>query len=529
MRFASTNQPRKLFLLGLGSASIIGVAYYTLWAGNLAEGLWEQYQPVPATAPTSSQPSPAPPTPETHFDQPSEYTIKSKDEKICDQFYTGSYLEHIATHQRPYCEAESLGSVQCFTAQRLPEPWTSDWTSDPLCVAQGVRYQPGIDGVDFSVQCQERDFAQEAELADSSSAAAEELRQTPQLKDLGVYWFDTGVGASLRKWQLLETANEAGGCSKANSSNEWLMVARREHNTNIWHKMMEIWQARHTVDALRMAVNPATSEPWLSASEAANVRVVFEDDRREPFDGLWTIATGNKPIRMRDLQPGSCLGNVILPLAGSSSPFWSALMESNPHDNCRKETLMTAWINRVFDYYNITPRSAADINEHPTITINDRTANRKFVNLDRWVATLQERHPKSTINVVDFGQISFEEQLRLIQSTDVYVGHHGAGMTHLMFLPPDAAGVEIFPPFFHMRGFRSISRMRGVTHFSGRCMWKEEWDLVENGVPLPQGWTPPQTDDGWQSREWTYMLDEDFVELVNAAVRNQQNRKSDGW
>lgn len=535
MRLTSANQPRKLYLFGLGSAGIIGLTYYTLvWGGDTADGLWEQYQPANpvdaptalATAPTSSPPSTETSTTNVNLDLPPEYLTQSKDEEICDHFYTGSYLKYIATHQRPYCEDKSLGSVQCFTAQRLPAPWTSDWTSDPLCVAQGVLFSPAPDGVDFAVQCRQRDFAEEAQVAKSSAAAAE-LRQVPQLKDLGTYWFDTGAGASLRKWQFVDTADK-GGCTAANSNNEWFVVARREHNTNIWHKMMEIWQARHTVDALRMAVNPATGEPWLSANEAATVRVVFEDDRQEPMDDLWTIATGNKPMRMSALAPGACLGNVILPLAGSSSPFWSALLESNHHENCRKETLMTAFISRVFDHFDITPRSVADINEHPTITINKRTTNRKFINLDRWVATLKERYPKSTINVVDFAETSFEDQLRLIQTTDVYVGHHGAGMTHLMFLPPDAAGVEIMPPFFPMRGFRSIARMRGVTHFSGRCMWKEEWDLAENGVAVPEGWTPPQSDEGWQSREWTYMLDDDFVGLVDAAVRNQQNRKFDG-
>jgi len=84
----------------------------------------------------------------------------------------------------------------------------------------------------------------------------------------------------------------------------------------------------------------------------------------------------------------------------------------------------------------------------------------------------------------------------------VLVGHHGAGTVYVLFLPPEAAVVETIPPFFPTCGFRSIARMRGLTHFSGRSLWPAEYEQAVYGAPLPEGWQPPQTDDGWEEKEW---------------------------
>ena len=144
------------------------------------------------------------------------------------------------------------------------------------------------------------------------------------------------------------------------------------------------------------------------------------------------------------------------------------------------------------------------------------------------MAALRNKFPDSAIHVVDFSELNLVEQVKLVQSADVLVGHHGASMTHVLFLPPEAAVVEIMPPFFPTRGLRSVGRMRGLTHFSGRNIWPAEYEQAVHGTPLPAGWQRPQSDDGWQEKEWAYMTEEGFVGLVEAAVRNQMNRRYHG-
>lgn len=84
-----------------------------------------------------SVPVPTPPA-----QVPPEYVALSKGQQECDLFFTTSYLDHIATHQQPYCDAQSLSAFHCFTAPRLNAPFTAGWgETDPLCVAQGVSFE----------------------------------------------------------------------------------------------------------------------------------------------------------------------------------------------------------------------------------------------------------------------------------------------------------------------------------------------------------------------------------------------------
>ena len=140
--------------------------------------------------------------------------------------------------------------------------------------------------------------------------------------------------------------------------------------------------------------------------------------------------------------------------------------------------------------------------------------------------SLKERYPRSPINVVDFASITFEEQIKLAQSTDILVGHHGAAMTHIMFMAAGATAVEILPRHFDQHVFRSEAAMCGVNYIARRCMHKEEYEHAVNGTPFPQDWKPPspQGFNHWQKKEWAYLTDEEFLGLIDAAVRSQMNK-----
>ena len=456
-----------------------------------------------------------------------EYLIETDDQRICNSAFGPEYLKYIASHQRPYCEPQSLANVQCFTTHRLTEPWEPFWDDDQLCLAQGVLYNPATSPENgqpsFRMQCDPRNFTRESM---ASEAAAKELGGVRPLTNMSVYWYDTGVGAAFKEWQFA-SKEDAAGCTAANGNNEWIILARREGNDNIWHKLMEIWQARLTFDALRLAVHPTTGKPWLSSEQAATVRVVIDDDRTEQFDDLWNIVTGNLALRRSDLVPGTCYGNVVIPLAGSSSPFWQALIEIVYHETCRTTFLMNAFLRRVFDHYAIKPRPAIDFQAEPTITIIDRRTRRKLYDQEALVEAVRTRYPNSTVRVEDLATLSFRQQIELVQSTDVLVGHHGAGMAHVLFMPIDSAVVEYLPPWFPIGGFRSIGRMRGLAYFTGHAVHREEWEHTVKGVPLPEGWTRPQNDWAWQESEWVYILEEDLLGMIDAAVRNQRNRLFD--
>lgn len=486
---------------------------------------------------------------------PPEYSTLTEGQQKCDLFFTTNYLEHTATHQQPYCDAQSPSAFQCFTAPRLVVPATASWgQTDPLCIAQGVSFEPAQAGEvqdsqasrfgcgiyshlgpanekqleEFEIQCKLRDIAGERASSAEAAKDLEGFRDHPT--DWGWYWGDTGVGASLNTWRFSDDRN-ASGCTKENSNNEWVMLMRRDRTDthNLWHKLMEILQARHSLDALRIAINPTTGAPWLSEEDAGNVQLVFDDDREELLEPLWEIVTGKKPIRKNSLQ-ATCFGNVILPLPGCGSPFWSNLLDTGYQERCPSQTLLTTFVNRVFEFYGVVPRPVTDIHANPTITIVQRKKNRKFMSLDRLIPILKERYPQSTIHVVDFADISIEEQLLLVQSTDILMGHHGAAMTHTIFLSPESTVVEILPRYFDQHGFRATAALRGAQYIAGRGRYEEEYENAVHGKPLPPDWPPPppQEFNHFQKQEWVYLTDEDFLGLVDAAVRTQLNRLSSG-
>ncbi|UKZ48001.1 hypothetical protein TrVGV298_002237 [Trichoderma virens] len=91
------------------------------------------------------------------------------------------------------------------------------------------------------------------------------------------------------------------------------------------------------------------------------------------------------------------------------------------------------------------------------------------------------------LNVIDFGGIPFSEQIQIVRETDLLVGVHGAGLTHLMFLQPGSAVLEILPEGLQHKGFRNLAQMLGIGFFrahakmhgdaSGDNQW--QFDAVE--------------------------------------------------
>lgn len=73
---------------------------------------------------------------------------------------------------------------------------------------------------------------------------------------------------------------------------------------------------------------------------------------------------------------------------------------------------------------------------------------------------MKERTPRVAIRLVDFATLSFADQIRVARATDVLVGVHGAGLTHMMFMPLGAAAVvEIQPAELDHIGFRKTSQL----------------------------------------------------------------------
>jgi len=112
---------------------------------------------------------------------------------------------------------------------------------------------------------------------------------------------------------------------------------------------------------------------------------------------------------------------------------------------------------------------------------------------------LKSKH-NINIELIDFGTLGgIEEQIKKIyQDTDILIGAHGAGLTHSLWLPEEAAVIELFPSNFHSSFFRNMAKWRGLAYYAIQN------DKPENVVDA--------------QKLWTKIDPTEFVRVVQAAV-----------
>ena len=267
------------------------------------------------------------------------------------------------------------------------------------------------------------------------------------------YMYDTGLPFQLESWR----DGDGKTCNKGKNDRKHTLLVKREMTENIWHRLLEMWQVKLSLDAVQMS-------GFLGAEfDRTKVQIVFQDDIKGPWDELlWPLITGSKPLYMGELQDG-CLGTVILPLPGSTSPFWWKVWEDLP---CRESFLLDPFIKAALEHMRLDtpPRLTQDT----TVTIVNRTGTshtRQLWNIDSHAEALRESFPGVTVQVLDFAAINLREQISIIRNTDVLLGAMGAGLTHIFFLNEESTIAEIIAPGTHYAGFRNLAKIRQMPYF----------------------------------------------------------------
>ncbi|VDK82573.1 unnamed protein product [Litomosoides sigmodontis] len=106
---------------------------------------------------------------------------------------------------------------------------------------------------------------------------------------------------------------------------------------------------------------------------------------------------------------------------------------------------------------------------------------------------------------VDYNRsITFLQQLEITQNSDVFIGMHGSGLTHLLFLPDWAVIFELYN-CGDTDCYLDLARLRGVKYFT--------WTKSERIFPIGEG-IHPQTGEPHKKFQ-NYRFDRDeFRRLV---------------
>lgn len=418
-------------------------------------------------------------SPHTAPDLPDDYYLAGSSETLwCQDRFGARYLENARNSSVSLCSNESASRLTCFLSK------TASSRVDTMCYGQGAVFDESLH--QFRLGCDPRPLTPD-EVAGGVPVVPDHLPR---------YWYETGPGAIMDQAVLLDKTASAG------RSQTTTILVKREGAGNPWHSLMEIMSLSWSLDVLQMSLDAQTGEPFLAPKAGATTQVVLADQHDHgPYIELWRLFAKMPIRRIQDLNASEPVSDIIIPFAGGSNTLWQGDWEDLL---CRDSSLVKTFASRALALYDVATPIKDD--DNVIVTYIRRTNTRKLLDEDAHMQALRREIPHMKLNVVDFEAISFAEQLKIVRGTDLLVGVHGAGLTHLMFLQPGSALIEIIPEGFQHKGFRNLAQMLGIGYF--RTHTKMHGDA--------------SGDDQWQF-DAVEIDQKRLIDLVNYGVRSLYN------
>nr|XP_027787730.1 EGF domain-specific O-linked N-acetylglucosamine transferase [Marmota flaviventris]XP_027787731.1 EGF domain-specific O-linked N-acetylglucosamine transferase [Marmota flaviventris]XP_027787732.1 EGF domain-specific O-linked N-acetylglucosamine transferase [Marmota flaviventris] len=138
---------------------------------------------------------------------------------------------------------------------------------------------------------------------------------------------------------------------------------------------------------------------------------------------------------------------------------------------CQHTGLFRAFSQHLLHRLHIRQEGPQDGKLRVTI-LSRSTGYRKILNQDQ-LANKLRTVPMFEVRVVDYkyGKFAFLDQLRFTHNTDIFIGMHGAGLTHLLFLPDWAVVFELYN-CEDERCYLDLARLRGIHYITWQKMDK---------------------------------------------------------
>lgn len=269
------------------------------------------------------------------------------------------------------------------------------------------------------------------------------------------------------------------GCLPVEEDTILVVNARSEYWTNVYHNMEEVFAMYETADVLEQPLsnfrvlfvyaNTSFSSEMMRLLQIdgqldgnANSSTATEEKRLVQLGELWSHLTarrdGRKFSRLPDtvsLKSGLCFrSRVVLPMRSCSGEILSRTWSPDPrirHSN----NLAKQYMRRILTAFDLKVTAVSKLLDAglsiqilPRMDAGHRKMNPK--NADDLVQNLRNKL-NATVRVSEFSRLSYAEQIRQVHQSQLLISTHGAGLTHVMFLPEDGGLIEItaFSPPFH--------------------------------------------------------------------------------
>ncbi|XP_071867381.1 EGF-domain O-GlcNAc transferase isoform X2 [Bombus fervidus] len=237
---------------------------------------------------------------------------------------------------------------------------------------------------------------------------------------------------------------------------------------------------------------------WESYSYRSAFQDAFQAFTRNP---LWDLHT----FRGETV----CFKNLVFPLLPRM--IFGLYYNTPLIYGCEKSGLFKAFGDHVLHRLRIPHHERKDQRIRVTLLSRD-TQYRRILNEDELTKALKENPEYKVRKVVYNKKISFKKQLEITRNSDIFIGIHGAGLTHLMFLPDWAAVFEIYN-CEDPGCYKDLARLRGVKYFT--------WENASMLVQQDPGTHP---DGGAHAKFTNYSFDvKEFLRIVSQATDYVKN------
>ncbi|XP_053662997.1 EGF domain-specific O-linked N-acetylglucosamine transferase [Anopheles marshallii] len=232
-----------------------------------------------------------------------------------------------------------------------------------------------------------------------------------------------------------------------------------------------------------------------------------------PFAETFKVFTKN-PIADLKTYAGKvvCFRNVVLPLLPRM--IFGLYYNTPIIYGCENSGLFHAFSEHVLHRLKVRMSTRSD--ERLRITFLSRqTRYRRVLNEDALMDRI-EHNPDYLVQRVSYGhELSFIEQLRITRNSDIFIGMHGAGLTHLLFLPKWATLFELY----HCEDpncYRDLARLRGVHYLT--------WERDHLVYPEGEGKHPERDERHAKFTNYAFDVNE-FERLVAKAAKQVKNHQ----
>ena len=224
---------------------------------------------------------------------------------------------------------------------------------------------------------------------------------------------------------------------------------------NLWHTMNDWFNVHWTLETIG---NPH------------QVTIVWLDGHaRGHLDDAWGEIFSARTRYVSEFSGHVCFEKTVW--VPKNTPVWNTDM---PSGRCG---IMDRFVQRVFSAYGIS----ASLTEDVVIDRKDYRAHPRHKpdsKNDRIIEHLDKMFPSS--KVVQLETMTFKEQVQLIANAKSLRGVHGAGLTHLIWLPDGAEIVEwVAPSHASVKLFEHIATWRPNIHYYSSKMPRLQTPLVE--------------------------------------------------